>query len=191
MSIETAALRQQYHVLEDRLALLAGTNLDADRLAQLIVEERQRANGIYEKYKAEAVASAIDAIYDVGWREVSCCALLSALTRNQVSNPMLESFGELPSASLEPTLEQSSLFEEDLVSIANGNNNNATSIASSGMWIPDALAESCKQCRCAICSIVCFNNLWAVSSLLGPYGNITAVRAAPLFATLALLIECC
>jgi hypothetical protein len=67
---ETEALRQRCALLEERHALMSQEHPDRDLLARLLQEERARADEMYEKYKGEAVAAALDAIYDAAWREV-------------------------------------------------------------------------------------------------------------------------
>ena len=73
---ETGALRQQCAILEERLALVSQMHPERDNLACLVQSERARADSMYDKYKSEAVARAMDAIYAVASREVWLCEFL-------------------------------------------------------------------------------------------------------------------
>ncbi len=78
---ETGALKQQCTVLEERLALVSQAHPDRDHLARLLQDERARADALYKQYKNEAVAGALEAVYDIAWREVRLLLCLLCLNK--------------------------------------------------------------------------------------------------------------
>ncbi len=64
-----------------------------------------------------------------------------------MTNPMMESLGEAPRSWQAEMPQLQMPFDDDVVTIANALTAAPAQAATTDMWVPDAMAEACNQCR--------------------------------------------